>query len=77
MCCTTNYVDSSNQIPNEIQYNIPEIDNHLHNIALHPFYADIIDIDEYNMEQSELIMMPHNISAKHEFEKKVLGFFKI
>ena len=31
---------------------IIEIDNHLHNIALHPFYADIKDIDEYNLEQS-------------------------
>ena len=27
---------------------IPEIDNHLYN-KLHPFYADIKYIDEYNM----------------------------
>ena len=53
---------------------IPEIDNNLYNIALHPFYANIQYIDEYNlqvnMEQSELIMMQHDISAKHEFETK-------
>ena len=56
---------------------IPEIDNHLYNIALHPFYADIQDINEYNLEQSELIMMQHDISAKHEFKTKELGFCRI
>ena len=87
------YVDTSNQIPKtEMQDNIttnlinlsdklkmyiPEIDNHVYNIALHTFYADIEDIDEYNLEQIELIMMQHDISAKHEFETQELGFFRI
>ena len=31
---------------------IIEMYNHLHNIALHPFCADIKDIEEYNLEQS-------------------------
>ena len=44
---------------------IPEIDNHLYNIALHPFYVFIKDIDEYNLEQNELIMMQYDICAKH------------
>ena len=48
---------------------IPEINNHLYNLALHLFYADIKDIDEYNLEQSELIRMQHDISAKHEFDE--------
>ena len=56
---------------------ILEIDNHLYNIALHPFYADIIDIDEYNLERSELIMMQYDISEKHEFETTELGHFLI
>ena len=56
---------------------ILEIDNHLYNIALHPFYADIIDIDEYNLGRSELIMMQNDIGAKHEFETRELGNFWI
>ena len=36
---------------------IPEIDNHIYNIVLHPFYADIKYIDEYNLEQSELMIL--------------------
>ena len=54
---------------------IPEIDNLLYNIALHHCCVDIKDIGEYNLEQSELVMMQHDISAKHEFETKELGFF--
>ena len=56
---------------------ILEIDNNIYNIARHPFYADIKGIDEYNLEaynHSELIMMQYDISAKHEFETKELGF---
>ena len=73
----TEYVDYSNQITkNEIQDNItthllnisdelkvyiPVIDNNLYNIALHPFYDDIKDINEYNLEQIELVMMKYDI----------------
>ena len=62
----TEYVDSSNKILKteikddittnlinisyELKMYIPEIDNHLYNIALHPCYVDIKDIDEYNLE---------------------------
>ena len=89
----TEYVDYSNQIPKtEIQDNItpnlinlsdelkmyiPEINNHIYNIARHLFYVDIKDIDTYNLEQNELIMMQHDISEKHEFETKELGCFRI
>ena len=43
---------------------ILEIDNHLYNIVLHSFYADIKYIDKYNLEQSEL-MGYHYIGAKY------------
>ena len=49
----------------------------MYNIARYPFYADIKYINEYNLEQSELIMMQHDNSAKHEFETKELGFCRI
>ena len=81
----TEYVDYSNQIPKtEIQDNIithsinlsdelkiyiPEIDNHLYNIARHPFYADIKDIGEYNLEQSKLIILQYDSGAKHVSNK--------
>ena len=87
----TEYVDSSNQIPQtEIQDNIithlinlsdelkmyiPEIDNHLYNITLYTLYADIKDIDEYKLKQSELIMIQHHIGPR--FETKGLGYLWI
>ena len=43
---TTNLINLSD----ELKMYIPEIDNILYNIALRTFYADIKDIDEYNLE---------------------------
>ena len=45
---------------------ILDIDNHLYNIALHSFYADIKDM-----------ILQHDIGAKHTFETRVLGYFWI
>ena len=56
---------------------ILEIDNHNYNIELHSFFSDIKDIHKYNLEQSELIMMQHDIGANHEFEIRELGHFWI
>ena len=44
-------------LSDELKIYIPEIDNHLYNIALHPFYADIKDIDEYNLNKVNSYMM--------------------
>ena len=43
-------------LSNLLKIYIPEIDIHIYNIALHSFYNDIKYIDEYNPEQSELMM---------------------
>ena len=57
--------------------NILKIDNHLYNIALHSFYADINHIYEYKLEQNEFIMMQHDIGTKHDFKRRELGHFLI